>query len=206
VRSHWICAGVVVLALARPAVAAAQANEPSGGAVTRPAQPPRSGGAPAAPGRANGRVNGRAALPEAGATVAEVEQAFDRYFLNQARLALQLTPSQMAVFRPKLEQLRRVRRQTERQRQGLLNEMQTLARGSGPVDDETLASKIKALDDQKAEAEQRIRDAYEQLDSTLSVAQRARFRFLEQRMERQELDLIARARAQAQARRGGPPE
>jgi hypothetical protein len=188
----WVAVVGVVLALPQAQVAAAQVNDTVPRATPR-ANPPARDGA----GRAGGRANGRAGLPPAGATVAEVEQAFDRYFLNQARMTLQLSPSQMAAFRPKLEQLRRVRRQTQRQRQGLLNELQALARGGEPVDEDALAAKVKALDDQKVEAEQRIRDAYEQLDATLSVQQRARFRFFEQRMERQELDLIARARAQA---------
>jgi len=189
--TKWTWAVVVGVALALPVEAAAQVNDTAPGTTPRAGRP------------AGGRANGRAALAPAGATVGEVEQAFDRYFLNQARVTLQLSPSQMTTFRPKLEQLRRVRRQTQRQRQGLLNELQALARGGGPVDEDVLAAKVKALDDQKLEAEQLIRNAHEQLDATLSVPQRARFRFFEQRMERQELDLIARARTQA--RRGGPP-
>jgi hypothetical protein len=196
----WVAVVGVVLALPQAQVAAAQVNDTAPGTTPRANPPARDGAGRAA----GGRANGRAAMPPAGATVAQVEQAFDRYFLNQARMTLQLSPSQWAAFRPKLEQLRRVRRQTQRQRQGLLNELQALSRGGESVDVDALAAKVKALDDQKVEAEQRIRDAYEQLDATLSVPQRAQFRFFEQRMERQELDLIARARAQA--RRGGPPD
>ena len=201
--SKWaaIIGVLTVTVLTVPMPAAAQQS--SDAAVTTPrANPPVRGAARAARSVPLVRGNGRANAPGAGATVAEVEQAFDRYFLNQARLTLQLSPTQMAAFRPRLEHLQRVRRQTQRQRQVLLNELQSLGRAGGAVDDEALAAKLKALDAHKAESEQLIRDAYEQLDATLSVQQRVRFRPFEQRMEQRKLELIAGARAQA--RRGGP--
>jgi hypothetical protein len=61
-----------------------------------------------------------------------------------------------------------------------------------------LAAKLKALDDVTADFERQTREAYASLEETLTVRQRARFRIFEQRMERQKLDLIARARQAAQ--------
>jgi hypothetical protein len=125
-----------------------------------------------------------------------VEQLFDRYVLGQARQALGLGQGQLATFAPRLQHLQQVRRRAARQRQILLRALNDLTR-SGAADDTTLSSKLSEIDQQAASAEQQIRDAHQQVEQVLSVDQRARFLVFEQRMERQKLQLIARARAQA---------
>lgn len=130
---------------------------------------------------------------------------FDRYMLAQARPALQLRPEQMAPFRQRFERLVMARRQAQRQRQRLLQDLLQSSQASG-ADDTTVAAKLKAVDEQTAAAEQTVREARQQLDDVLSVQQRARFLAFEQRMERQKLELIARARAEArQSRQDAPP-
>jgi hypothetical protein len=146
---------------------------------------------PAGPARA-GRANVE------GLSAAQAEQLFDSYVFGEARVALQLSPSQIMPFGQRLRRLQMVRRQGQRQRQQLLADLNTVSRGTEPVDDATLAAKLKALDDVTADFERQTREAYASLEETLTVRQRARFRIFEQRMERQKLDLIARARQAAQ--------
>ncbi len=159
-------------------------------------------------GSAGARNPGRRAAQAAaaaGVTPAQAEQLFDRYVLAQARGALQLTPEQARVFAPRLRQLQAVRRRTQRARQQLLARLNVLARGPGAVDDAAVSEALRALDRQTAQGERQVRAAYAQVEATLTVRQRARFRVFEQRMARQKLDLMARARRQAEDAPGPPP-
>ena len=200
--ARWIQITLVLtLVSAVPAVALAQAEPQGAGQAQTPQD--RRGRLGPAPG--SGRA-GRMDLPAAAETMTagQVEQLFDRYVLNQARAALQLSPGQFGAFRLRLGELQMVRRRTQRERQRLVSELAQLTRGGGAAPDEdALAVKLKALEDQAVESGRLIRDAYQQLEATLSVPQRARFRVFEQRMEQRKLELIAQARQQA--RRGGPP-
>lgn len=152
---------------------------------------------------------GRAVVGPGGTTsavsVAEAERVFDRYVLGQARVALQLTPDQMVTFAQRLDRLQTLRRTRQRQRQRLLSELTQLSRGSGPDDDQAVAARLEAFDASMAEAEGEVREARRQLEETLSVRQRARFRNFEARMEREKQELVARARAEARARAAQAP-
>ncbi|MEO7190529.1 MAG: hypothetical protein ABI051_05690 [Vicinamibacterales bacterium] len=206
-----LVAAIVLTGLVLAQPAAAQDRPRAGadrGAVNRQGEPP------AVDGGRRGRAGGALRRGGAGApsladgtsmTAQQVEQMFDRYVLNQARVALQLTPEQLPLFRPRLERLQMVRRRTQRERQVLVNELAQLTRGGGgPISDESLAVKLKAVEEQAARSAQMIRDAYQQLDDGLSVPQRARFRVFEQRMERQKLELMARAREQVRQQPPAP--
>jgi hypothetical protein len=98
-----------------------------------------------------------------------------------------------------------VRRRGQRRRQQLLNELNQISRGAEPADEATLNTKLKALDDLSASVDQDVREAYARVEDILDVRQRARFRIFEQRMERQKLDLMARARGAARAQAPEPP-
>ena len=130
-------------------------------------------------------------------TALQAEQLFDRYELAQARTALQLTPDQVGPFGRRLALLQAARRRGQRERQRLLNDLNAASRGGGSGDETLLAEKMKALDDLDARVDQEVRGAYVRVEAILTVRQRARFRIFEQRMERQKLDLIARARRMA---------
>jgi len=164
-------------------------------------------GAVAVPAQAQRRA-GRLGPPAAGegVTAAQAEQLFDQFVMRQARIALDLAPSQVAPFGRRLQQLQAARRRGQRQRQQLLNELNQISRGAEPADEATLNGKLKALDGLTAAVEQRVREAYARIDEILDVRQRARFRILEQRMERQKLDLIARARGAARTQAPDPPD
>lgn len=161
---------------------------------------------------ATGAMTGAAAAqasdpqpPRDGMTAVQAEQLFDRYELGQARVALQLGPGQLAPFARRLQQLQVVRRRGQRQRQQLLNELNAISRGAEPVDEAALTAKLKALDDLTASVNADERDASAKVEEILDVRQRVRFRVFEQRMERQKLDLMARARAAARSGRGPAP-
>jgi hypothetical protein len=141
-----------------------------------------------------------------GVTAAQAEQLFDQFVIRQARVALQLTPAQVVPFGRRLEQLQAARRRGQRRRQQLLNELNQISRGAEPADEATLNAKLKALDEVNAAVEQEVRDAYARVEEVLDVRQRARLRIFEQRMERQKLDLMARARGAARADNAAPAQ
>ncbi len=129
-------------------------------------------------------------------SVAEAERIFERYMLGQARVALQLSPEQMVPFAQRLERLLMTQRQRQRQRLRLLAELNRS--GEAVSEDESAVSDaLGALDAGVAAADVQVRDARADLEAILSVRQRARYRAFEARMEREKLQLIARARANA---------
>lgn len=145
-------------------------------------------------GRGAGR--GRAAV-----SVAEAERLFDRYMLGQARVVLQLAPDQLAPFAERFDRLQMLQRTRQRTRQRRLVELTAMSRSGGSgADDEAVARAIEALDADMADADRQVQDARVSLDEVLTVQQRARYRAFEARMEREKLQLIARARAAARGR------
>jgi hypothetical protein len=186
-----LCVGLVVLG--GPDVVAAGQDA---GQSTAPADR-RAGraGAQREGGPAPARQAQRGKPPALGGamTPPQLDQAFDRFMLTQARGALALTDQQLVEFGPRLERLQLVRRRAQRQRRLLVNEVNTLTQGSEPMDDATVAAKLKAIEDQRARADVEIRRAYEAIDTVLTPAQRLRFRAFEVRMEQRKLELISRA-------------
>lgn len=152
-----------------------------------------------------GRGAGRPAGPRAGGpvSVAEAERLFDRYMLGQARVVLQLTPDQLTAFARRFERLLALQRMRQRQRQQRLAELTALNRNGAGTDDSTVAGLLQSLDAEMADADRQVRAAREELDEVLTVRQRARYRTFEVRMEREKLQLIARARAEARGRAAG---
>jgi hypothetical protein len=65
-----------------------------------------------------------------------------------------------------------------------------------PFDEPAVTSKLKELDDFSARSTDEIRTAYDAIDQSLTLRQRARFRIFEEMMERRKLDLVSRARQQ----------
>ncbi len=126
-------------------------------------------------------------------TPQQLDQAFDRFMVTQARRDLQLTDAQMRTFGPRLERLQMVRRRIQRQRRLMANEVNQLTQSAGAVDEETVNAKLKAIEAQTAQGEADLRQAYDAIDTVLTPAQRLRFRAFEVRMERRKLELISRA-------------
>jgi len=153
-----------------------------------------------------GRQGGRQgqAQPQAPAqadlSALSVQQMFYAMAVLEAERFLPLTPEQYPVFVQRLRRLQEARGQFNRQRLGFLNELRRMTQPNAApsVDDAAIESKIRDLDRFDAEGRQAIRRAFEELDGMLTPHQRARFRILEDNLEKKKLDFIARAR------QGGP--
>ena len=133
---------------------------------------------------------------------AELAAMLDAYVIVEAQSALRLGDAQYGQFVPRLKRLQDVRRRDLRLRNRLLQELRALTAATSP-DDNALRQKLKALRDHDTAAALALRREEEALDEVLDARQQALFRLFEERMERQKLDLLMRARARA-GRAAGP--
>jgi hypothetical protein len=129
-------------------------------------------------------------------TNAELIDMLDTYAIVQAQKALELGDAQYGQFVTRLKRLHQVRRQNTRIRNQILQDLRQLTR-SPTTDDQTLRARMKALDEHDARAAAELRRAYDAMDEVLDARQQARFRLFEERLERQKLDLLMRARNRA---------
>jgi len=184
-------ASVVLVSVLAAAVAAQTPPVSAGGTG--------EGQAPATPGRAGQPSPGQRAGGQAVNTIVairDVEDALDGRVLIQAQTALQLSDTQYQAFWPKMRQLQRVRRQHEQRHAMLINQLnQATKAGAPPVDEATLTARVKALDDLEASMVSDERTALADVDSVLTVFQRARFRVFEENMEREKLKLLVKVLA-----------
>ena len=169
-----VCAGAfAVPALAVPALASAQPNA---------AQP-----APGPPGIPAG-------TPET-ITPGEFNRMFEAYALLQAQNQLKLTDEQYADFIVRLRGLQNVRRQHQQSRTRLIQELRRLTSPQNTNPDEAaIRTALDALAREDATSYEAITKALAQVDEVLDVRQRARFRLLEEQLERWKLDLLSRVR------------
>jgi hypothetical protein len=139
---------------------------------------------------------------QAGVTPAEIQRMFDAYFLVQAQEALQLRDDQYPRFLSRLRALQSIRRRAEVQRRQSINQLRRLLQpGGGPTDEAMLRERLQALNDLDASVAAEVRQARAGLDEVLDIRQQARFRVLEEEMERRQVELMMRTR---QANRGQP--
>ena len=150
------------------------------------------GGGGQAQGQRPARGAARGQLPPVGPNPDQQQvQAFiDTYALMQAERELQLTPQQYPVFVQHLRQLHDVRRRAMAERRRALNELRGLMAGSAPARDEAITEKLRALEDATRRGLDEIGRATGAVDGPLTPWQRARFRLLEERLERQKIDML----------------
>ena len=142
--------------------------------------------------RPAGRAN-RPAIPNG-----ELANMLDTYAIVQAQDALKIADAQYGQFVTRLKRLQQVRRQATRARNRALQEIRALSQDAR-TDDGVLRERLKALDEQDRAAAEELRRAAAAVDELLNPRQQAWFRLFEERMERQKLDLLMRARARADA-------
>lgn len=142
---------------------------------------------------------GRTGRANAVVRPAELAAMLDAYEIVQAQTALQLNDTQYAQFVARLKRLQETRRRHLMQRARLLQELRKLT-VSGSADDTVLRERLKALQDLDDQAAVNIRRESAAVDEVLDAKQQALFKLLEDRMERQKLDLLMKARDRA--RRG----
>lgn len=146
-----------------------------------------------------GRGPGRGAPPD----VMALQGLFDSYVLMQAQNQLQLSPDQAPQFIIRLRELQETRRRGQMRRGRIIQQMRQRTQpgpngdGGGSVEEiQRLLTELKTADTESAG---QVDQAMASLDQVLNVRQRARFRILEEQMERNKLDILMRAR------RGAPP-
>jgi len=126
-------------------------------------------------------------------TNAELVNMLDTYAIVQAQEALQLPDTTYGEFVSRLKRLQQIRRRNTQGRNQIIQELRRLTQ-NGAADETTLRSRVQALHDHDVRAATALRQAYDALDEVLSPRQQARFRILEDRLERQKLDLLMRVR------------
>ena len=148
-------------------------------------------GAPALA-EAQGR-GGQRQIPRGHLTPSDVQDQFDAYAIVQAQDALRLSDEQYPQFVRRARTLHATRRRMQAQRMRMINELGQLLR-SRNANEERLASATRALDQHERASLEAIQKAYAAVDEVLDARQRARFRVLEQQLERKKLDMLMRAR------------
>jgi hypothetical protein len=126
----------------------------------------------------------------------QVHQLFDAMLAMQAQNALSLDDQQYGQFLRRLRALQETRRRTQQERVRLINELQRMTnpRNPTPVPESEIKLRLTALHELESRAGADLRRAYETLDEVLTPLQQARFRVLEEQIERRKLELIGRAR------------
>ena len=125
---------------------------------------------------------------------AELAAMLDAYTLMQAQNALQLSDEQFGPFVTRLKRLQENRRRNTQFRNRLLAELRTMTAQNATADDNVLKEKLRALREHTLQAAAALQRDSEAIDEILDVRQQARFRLLEERVERQKLDLLMRSR------------
>ena len=140
---------------------------------------------------------GAQAAPGPGIRPAELIAMLDALTIVRAQTALQLNDAQYGQFVTRLKRLQDTRRRNGQIRNRLLREIRTLVAPGVTPDDAAIREKVKALRDHDEQAAATLRRDSEAVDELLDPRQQALFRLLEERLERQKLDLLMRARERA---------
>ena len=130
---------------------------------------------------------------------ADLQELFDSYVLMQAQRQLQLTNEQLPQFILRLKALQTVRRRAENQRRRMIQELRRLTQNAddGRIDEAQVRERLKTLDDLRDRSAVEIKQALADVDQVLDLRQQARFRVLEQQVEGNKIELMMRARQQA---------
>lgn len=162
-------------------------------ALTAPvlAQPERRG-----PGRGVAPKREAREMPPDQMSPAELHQLFDAMLVMQAQTALELDDERYAQFVSRVRALQVTRRRNQTERLRMINELQRLTnpRTAKPAPAGAIEQRLRALDELESRTAAELRQAYNAIDETLTPVQRARFRVLEEQIERRKLELVGRAR------------
>lgn len=123
----------------------------------------------------------------------DIQDQFDAYAIVQAQDALKLSDEQFPEFVRRARELHTLRRRGRMARMRLIGSLNQLLRDSNATD-ARLSAAVKALDDHERTSLEQVQKAYAAIDEVLDPRQRARFRVLEEQLERKKLDMLFRAR------------
>lgn len=126
---------------------------------------------------------------------AEIQRLFDAMLVSEAEQALALTDRQYPEFLVRLRTLQETRRTNLGQRLRLMADLQRLSNPRNTQFDEAaLKQQLAALQELESRSAAELRRAYNAIDEVLDVRQQARFRVLEEQLERRKIELLMRAR------------
>lgn len=127
-----------------------------------------------------------------------IQELFDTMAIKEAEHFLPLSNDQYPVFVQRLQRLQQARMTANRRRGKAMNELRPMVgRPNGePTDvpDAVIDAKLKELAQVEADGQAAVRKALEDLDVGLNVRQRARFRMLEENVERRKIDFLTKVR------------
>jgi hypothetical protein len=125
---------------------------------------------------------------------AELIAMLDAYTLVQAQNALQLSDEQYGPFVTRLKKLQENRRRNNQLRNRLLQDLRLMTAPNATADENAMRDKLRALREHTQQSAAALQRDTEAVDEVRDVRQQARFRLLEERIERQKLDLLMRSR------------
>ena len=130
-------------------------------------------------------------------TNAQLATMLDAYAIVQAQDQLQLNDAQYGQFVSRLKRLQDTRRKNTQARNRMIQELRRLTTSGTPADESLLRDRLKALREHDEQSAAALRREHDALDEVLDPRQQALFRIFEERLERQKLDLLVRARERA---------
>jgi hypothetical protein len=121
---------------------------------------------------------------------------FDAMTVVEAEKFLPVPADQYAAFVVKLKRLQEARAAATRQRNRVVAELRGLVgpQARADVPDSLIDAKLKELAKIEADSSAAVRQAMDDLDAVLSPRQRARFRLLEENLDRKKLDMLTKVR------------
>jgi hypothetical protein len=125
----------------------------------------------------------------------------DREQVRPAELIL--TDAQYGPFVTRLKRLQENRRRNNQLRNRLLQDLRLMTAPDAAADENAMREKLRALREHTLQSAAALQRDTEAVDEVLDVRQQARFRLLEERIERQKLDLLMRSRRGAAPPAGG---
>jgi hypothetical protein len=134
---------------------------------------------------------------------AELVAMLDAYTLVQAQNALQLSDAQYGPFVTRLKRLQENRRRNNQLRNRLLQDLRLMTAANVAADENAMREKLRALREHNLQSAAALQRDTEAVDEVLDVRQQVRFRLLEERIERQKLDLLMRSRRSVAPSGGG---
>lgn len=160
----------------------------------------------AAPSRAAAQAGARPPLDTpADLQPGEIQRLFDAMLIADAERALDLSDKQYPEFLTRLRALQGTRRANLLQRVTLMAELQRLSNPRNAGSDEAaLKERLTALQELESRNAAELRRSYNAIDEILDVRQQARFRVLEEQLERRKLELLMRARQNRPPQRRQP--
>lgn len=134
-------------------------------------------------------------------TPGEIQKLFDAYIVVEAQRALNLSDSQYPQFIARLRTLQETRRRNQQERNQMMGRLQRLTAPRAPdAEAGAVEGLLKSLQELESRNAAEMRKAYNELDQVLDVRQQARFRVLEEQVERRKIELLMRARQQNRPR------